>query len=322
MYGIIIQTSQISPGLTLENQPKGGAAPVEKKRIAIVVLFFLASVLAACAAERKNEAHNEANAPKPETERVIQNVVDKKDEKIILGDVVGSKNSTYQIATETYIVKNGWLDIAIRYPQIVNLGDSERQARINEIIKKAAVPQEFLTRPAGDERRFRLPIEYKITWQGDRLLSIQYSGVGYVKGEPHPNNFFYTTNIDIAKGCKLVLKDLVKIDETFVEILRNENIKTVSPLRGISGKKIFVELKQQNTEDTIELLKKADIVDANGWLPDTYCYFRPDAFGISTGTAHPIGDHGEFEIRYEDIAGNIKAENDIWKDFFTGVGSK
>lgn len=143
--------------------------------------------------------------------------------------------------------------------------------------------------------------------------------MGYVKGAAHPNHEFYTTNIDIVRGSKLKLQDLVTIDENFVEKFRSETIKTVSPHPGaLSGKEIFVERTPFKTVDyMIESFKKADIICPDGRLPGIYCYFTPDSFGISEGgVAFAIGGHAEFEIKYEDIVENIKAENPVWKDFF------
>lgn len=292
--------------------------------IFLSILMSLALLLTACATEKKADVNTAQTtiAPTAKAESEAQNALKRQDEYKKSENAAKVNVSSYQTVTETYTFNDARNDFAIRYPQITNLGDDERQRKINELIEQGAIPRYFFDRPADDGRMFTLPIDYKITWQSDRLLSIQYSGVGYVKGTPHPNHFFYTTNIDIVKGTKLVLKDLVRIDETLVEKFRGENIKTVSPHpSALSGKEIFIDRTPFGTvQDTVNEFLRADIVTAKGGLPGVYSYFTAGSLGISTGTSHAIGDHAEFEIKYGDIAKHIRAENEVWKDFFSGVG--
>lgn len=284
--------------------------------ILIITMFLLVVLLTAVGGGMKEAVSAGAStAPDAKTGSEAQEVLKRNDEKWPIDKSV-TWPTKYQIITETYIAYNDTMDIAIRYPQIVNLGDEERQIRINDLIRSEAVPGEFFD--YSDNRLFTLPIDYKITWQSDNLLSIQYSGMGYVKGTPHPNHFFYTTNIDIAQVKKVMLKDIVRIDEEFVERFRHENIRTVSPHPGaLSGKKILIDSTTFNkVDDTIRHFNEADEVDQKGRLPSNYCYFTPDSLGISVNAPHFMGGHAEFEIKYEDIVESIKAENAVWRDFF------
>jgi len=285
----------------------------------LVVSMLLLALLLTGAGMKEAGSAGASAAPDAKTGSVAQQDLKRNDEKW-RADKSVTWPTKYQIITETYITYNDTMDIAIRYPQIVNLGDEERQIRINDLIRSEAVPGQFID--YTDKRLFTLPIDYKITWQSDNLLSIQYSGMGYVKGTPHPNHFFYTTNIDIAQVKKVMLKDIVRIDEDFAEKFRHENIKTVSPHPGaLSGEKILIDSTPFNkVDDTIRHFYEADEVDQRGRLPSNYCYFTPDSLGISVNAPHFMGGHAEFEIKYEDIAENIKAENMVWRDFFPRAG--
>lgn len=42
---------------------------------------------------------------------------------------------------------------------------------------------------------------------------------------------------------------------------------------------------------------------------DVFSYLTADSLGISIGVSHALGDHAEFEIRYEEIKDNIIYEN-------------
>jgi hypothetical protein len=289
---------------------------VRISNILIITMFLLVVLLTGAGGGLKDAVSAGASAATyAKTGSEAQEVLKRNDEKWPTDKSV-TWPTKYQIITETYIAYNDTMDIAIRYPQIINLDDEERQIRINDLIRSEAVPGQFLN--YTDKRLFTLPIDYKITWQSDNLLSIQYSGVGYVKGTPHPNHFFYTTNIDIAQVKKVKLKDVVRIDEGFVEKFRHENIRTVSPHPGaLSGKQILIDSTPFNkVTDTVRRFNEADEVAQKGRLPSNYCYFTPNSLGISVNAPHPIGDHAEFEIKYEDIAENIKAENEVWRDFF------
>ena len=54
-----------------------------------------------------------------------------------------------------------------------------------------------------------LEINYVIKLKDKNLLSVQYSGMGYSKGAAHPNNLFYTTNINLISGTRIRLADLL-----------------------------------------------------------------------------------------------------------------
>lgn len=45
-----------------------------------------------------------------------------------------------------------------------------------------------------------------------------------------------------------------------------------------------------------------------------FSYFTNDSLGISIGVIHALGDHAEFEIKYEELKEVIKNENEIWND--------
>lgn len=232
----------------------------------------------------------------------------------------GPDSLPYNIETATYAIDTDKLNVNVEYPQIVNLDDSERQQRINALIMEEAVRVKFLQRLANsqDARHFTLRISYEITWRSDRLLSIRFTGYSYGKGAPYSPDVFESLNIDMVNGKKLLLRDLVTIDESFVEKFRAEGIRTVSPLPGhFSGQQVFIDFAAfKTTDDMIRKFNAADELSPEGRRPGTYSYFTRDSFGISTSVAHAIGDHAEFEIKYADIAEYIIIENDVWIDFF------
>ncbi|XOK60320.1 PdaC/SigV domain-containing protein [Paenibacillus elgii] len=215
-----------------------------------------------------------------------------------MGDLVGKNDKAYEITKASFADKG----IRIEYPQIINMKDSNKQKAINEIIAEGAYG--FLKNYSLETEGFSMEIEYEIKWKTDHFLSIQYSGISYDKGTAHPTNNFYTTNIDINKEKKLKLADLVTIDEGFVKKFIGGKFKETMPEHNYIHN-IFT------TKEWLTMLNKADSNET-----EICSYFTENALGISVGVSHAVGDHAEFEIKYEDILENIKNENnELWKLF-------
>lgn len=202
---------------------------------------------------------------------------------------VSSNGMTDEITKESYTDN----DIKINYPQIKNLSDSNKQKIVNKIIKNEAL--KGLNYYSGTNSGLTMEINYDIKLKSANLLSIQYSGIGSVKRVAHPNNLFYTTNIDINKGCRLRLKDIVTIDEHFVEAFKKDK-KALNPEHSSL-------LDSFSDEDLIKDFRRADSLDNIGTenQSDTFSYLTKDSLGISISVGHAAGDHAEFEIKYRDI---------------------
>lgn len=207
----------------------------------------------------------------------------------------------YEITRETYSSPN----IKINYPQIIGLSDKDKQERINKIIKKDALA---VVNGYSDRDEVSMNIDYEIKFQNAGLLSIKYSGIRNSKNTPHPTNEFYTSNINIYEGCRLRLKDIVNVDNNFVEKVKKGTFIAVSP-------EITSKMVNYTNDQLIEAFSTADLINhrENGY--GAYSYFTNDSYGISVEVSHVIGDHVEFEVKYRDIADNIKPENEVWKNF-------
>ena len=201
-----------------------------------------------------------------------------------------STNSQSSTSTTYQLVKNVYTDkkVIVNYPQITNLGDVNKQKVINSILKQEALKVSNYYKDSTGE--VTLNIVYNIKYKGNDLLSVQYSGTAYAKGAAHPNNLFYTTNINITKGVRLRLSDFVKIDKEFVNKFRSAADKSSQP-----GK---VSVEQYTNAELIKMFKNADSLDSIGTVnqSDTFSFFTKDTLGISVPVSHAAGDHAEFEM--------------------------
>lgn len=208
---------------------------------------------------------------------------------------LGSTSDPYEITKANYTDH----DIKINYPQITKSSDQQKEGIINALIKHETL--KVLNYYLPEIQDLTLEINFEIKSKSASLLSIQYTGVGYMNGASRPNNHFYTTTIDFEMGNSLRLTDMVNIDKNFVETLK-KNANPVKPEhQGI--------LNSIATNELLNMLTNADSLDNIGTenQSDTFSYFTSDSLGISIPVSHAEGDHAEFEISYQTIAQNINS---------------
>lgn len=205
-------------------------------------------------------------------------------------DTKGSTQTTinYQLTKNVYKVKS----VTVNYPQIINLGDEDKQKAINEIIKNDAL--EGFTEGVDDN--LTLEINYNIQLETSNLFSIQYYGLSTTKGAAYPTNEFYTTNIDIENGKKLKLADLIKIDDSLVDSFRNGSYVALDPNNSEMEAAVNQYVNNISNEDLIKYFNQADSRKIEENPSNTYSYLTKDSIVISINVPHAIGDHAEYKI--------------------------
>lgn len=213
----------------------------------------------------------------------------------------------------SYIIKSSSYNekkVEISFPYVDGISDMKKQKKINEIIKDEAfvVFNDFYEGQADD---LSLEINYTITWESENLLSIQYYGYSFDKGAAHTLDLLYTVNLDMNKGCKLMLKDIINIDKNFVNKYKNYEIADPDKNQIQVGAFKYI-LDTHSTDDLLRSFNGADTSFNNSDY--VFSYFRDDALGISINVPYVAGNHLEIELKYQDIKDNINYENKIWKD--------
>ncbi|MGO4951037.1 DUF4163 domain-containing protein [Paenibacillus sp. DRB1-1] len=225
-------------------------------------------------------------------------------------------DSEYNITSNTHIEQQSYEliqakysenGIIIKYPQITKLKDTVKQKSLNQILKTEAVKGLHEYVDSGTEAH--VEIDYEIKRQSERFLSVQYTGVRYVKSAAYPNHIFYTTNLDMKQASKLRLSDLIKIEKPLLELLKNGEITDVQPeQKGLIGG--FTQ------DELIQSLTSADLTKGSTEESalDTFSYLTNDSLGMSVPMAHVVGDHAEYEIRFGQIPDNIKQNKELWSE--------
>ncbi|WP_043891377.1 DUF4163 domain-containing protein [Paenibacillus sp. Aloe-11] len=210
---------------------------------------------------------------------------------------------SYELIQEKYS-KNG---IDIKYPQITKLEDAAKQKSLNQILKNEAL--KGLHEYGDSDSGVHLKIDYEIKRQSERFLSIQYTGIRYVKKAAYPNHIFYTTNLDIKQALRLRLSDLIKIEKPFIELLKSGKFTAVEPEQK--------DLLGNFTQDELyQSLTNADVLEdsAEGSESDAFSYLTSGSLGISIPVAHAAGDHAEYEIRLQQIPDDMKKNKELWSE--------
>ncbi|WP_307351151.1 DUF4163 domain-containing protein [Paenibacillus polymyxa] len=214
-----------------------------------------------------------------------------------------SERQSYELIQEEYS-KNG---IVIKYPQIIKLKDIAKQKSLNKILKADAL--EGLQNYADSNSGVHVEIDYEIKRQSERFLSVQYTGIRYVKDAAYPTHMFYTTNLNMKQVSRIRLRDLVKVEKPFIELIKSGKITAVKPeQQGLIG--------DFTKDDLIQLLINADVT--KGSLAEvemeSFSYFTNDSLGMSVPMAHVVGDHAEYEIRFAQIPENIRRNEELWSE--------
>lgn len=262
------------------------------KKTVMLLLILVATFAAGCA---KNVAkENTVNKTVYEKTNVSINSTGNKVSK--------DDSQNYTINNIMYVDKN----IKITYPVVSNVQDNNKQQNINNIIKTEALK---IINIYGNDAN--LTVTPTIKLKGKHILSIEYTGSEYTNGAAYPNSIFYTTNIDMTKGSKIVLKDVLNISEDLVTKARSGQYKGDSETKTAA----ISEIKAKKDSDIINALNNADIIgDINS--ENIYSYFTGDSIGISIGVSHAIGDHAEFEVKYSDIKNILNPNSELSKYFY------
>lgn len=183
--------------------------------------------------------------------------------------------------------------VEISYPQLKNLTDKAMQDSLNKLIKNQALS--ILMEYEGLESEVNLQIGYVPLRNTERILSIQYRGVGYLENAAYPDNHLYTTNLDLKTGTLLKLKDFVVVDKDFIAEFKKGTYKPYDPELSIE-QEVREVLAEYSDSDLISLFAKADVAGSDNEA-NIFSYLTEDSLGISIGVPHALGDHAEFEIR-------------------------
>jgi hypothetical protein len=202
----------------------------------------------------------------------------------------------YTISQETLTENSNNNNISIKYPQLIS--DVKDFSKTNQLINDTI--KDYLKYEYGDNYTdLMLDVDYQTTLSNSSLISIVFEGLGNVSTAAHPNNIFFSLNINLKDSMRLRLQDIYAVDNEFTNT-------------------VMTNLSQQTSTEISDYVTKnsknglaALLINADSSESNIYSYLTDNQLGISFSVPHAAGDHVEALINYEDIKSNLKIDDII-----------
>jgi hypothetical protein len=214
----------------------------------------------------------------------------------------------YQLQDKAY--KKAPFDIS--YPQVTGLGDTKLQADLNELLSEAALRDIPALKNDAALREYEL--QGIATYNRPDLLSVYYIGYKNLRDTAYSTQFLYTQIVDVRSRQKVQLKDLIKINKSFVQLMLNGDYSAMAyDMTSDQATSIKLYLNESGEDYWLTELKNADSPTSN-----TVAYLTKDALVISVSVPHALGDHIEITLPYKDLE-KYKTRSQVW-DILLGGG--
>ncbi len=142
-------------------------------------------------------------------------------------------NLPYEIESEEYIFSDNekqsmMIEFSVSYPKLSGLKDSGTQKKVNEILKDRAMETvariyddpdpSIKERVLGEEYPMLANyVEYKVCYASEELISVAYDDYAFEGGQTYYTQHLRTCTISLKDGRVYEVKDIVRLDETFVD---------------------------------------------------------------------------------------------------------
>ncbi|GLC81729.1 polysaccharide deacetylase family protein [Lacrimispora brassicae] len=222
--------------------------------------------------------------------------------KLVIQSETDAHINAYPIENVNYKEQN----INISYPSVSGMQDTEKQKKINDLLKSMAFQElaDFSGNEKYNTEGISISLDNNISYQSDNYLSVNFTGDVILKEAAYPRSIFTTMNIDLNSGNRVRLSDVISIDNNFVNMVR----KTLNSYidKNSVWAIVYNDFLEHDDNYLLDLFREAD----SEFDDDCYSYFTNDGLGLSFATSHTAGDHFEIELKYEDI------KEHITKNFF------
>lgn len=203
------------------------------------------------------------------------------------GKTSGSGSGAASLVTSLKTTINTYASgkVSIQYPS-VTMDDSEKAARINELLKKNALSS--IQASGIDEATDSLQITCKVLAADRSRITVTYTGTLAPEGAAFPTNLFYSNTIDVAKVSNLGLEDFADPYTLAGYVLSGDCVFPES------SEALKSDLMRAKNEQTLEyytgLFKNADF-PFDGYLPSCFSYEHEGDIYFSIPVAHALGDY-------------------------------
>ena len=108
--------------------------------------------------------------------------------------------------------------LIIRYPQLYNMKDVEKEERVNNVLFKEVLN----IRDVMNNRNYiEYNIDYKVMESNEKILSVLFTG--FIKSSQKANSIAYSVTIDLTKEKLMDLSEFYKVVENNFDNLNENN---------------------------------------------------------------------------------------------------
>lgn len=153
------------------------------------------------------------------------------------GYIKDDQEADFRIIRELYIYMEQRNDIDIYYPQLSGLEDTEKENRINALIKEDVKKIIGEKNKEGDDTLYCINLDYEVKFLNERIISILYEGRrGYIMpGRARMLGKAIATTIDIEEEKIITLKEVVTDFTELSDMLLEDEFENITMWEGKAG---------------------------------------------------------------------------------------
>lgn len=206
--------------------------------------------------------------------------------------------------------------ISASYPQLAQGENEEDTKKINQMIQEDfnKILKIYSFHPFPEPTPVEegsnpelLKIGYTIKLNNDKYISILYTAIFESPYSAHPTELVYTTNISKKDKKRLMLSDILNLNESLINNFRKWEFIPIEESNQEFNKAIRDYVTSISEGDLLQGFETADII-GSGNIWGVFSYLTENKLGISLGVPHYIGDHVEFEKEYSKLKDFLQSE--------------
>lgn len=232
----------------------------------------------------------------------------KKVEKVDMDDITTTQESTTDAVTneptttappsesttaavkKAYAEENTYLhkNLGIKFPQIANMEDSDKQTTVNEQIKA-----DIMSAIEGyklNEEKDSLNLTYTVSSLDREKIVILYEGSYQKDGSSTATELFLTDTISLKTGKHTRLSDYVDA-KTLSNLLASGGEYKVVTDDASQEKEIREYLAKQKATDLEKSLSNADFGGSSSSFPTAFSYEKQGVIYFTVPVSHALGDY-------------------------------
>lgn len=269
------------------------------KKAAIILLFALSctSLLSGCKSK-----HEKIDLSSIHTTAAPENTRETMADPTIETEAPGTKEtgSSSESAAETKAAVKADISkytsgkVSIEYPVVSNTGDSEKEKKINELLKTNALS--LVTDNEMDEASTTVNIKCKVISIDRRRLTATYTGSYALENAAFPVNVFYTNTLDLSKCDNLGFNDYSDAYTMAGYVLSGD-----CTFYNVSAELEKALMEHKNTQDIdyyTNLFNKADFGNSDTF-PESFSYENQGVVYFSIPVPHALGDYAVIKFTTE-----------------------